>query len=403
MVQEEKYSLIVVDDEVFIGRLLVDVMPLLLEGSRAVNIVAGSPEVPDLHAVMTHISAAVANALDEDFVPVILLDQNMGITHAGAVLNALTLDVPVILSSGYSSDQLGAEYKRFEASGKLNAFLDKPFKTDDLVAAIRKALKLEAPPASPEEAVDPIRYFDTLEEAVGALETFVLSLERFTTLDDSMRSEARGLLNGLEQSLDDYLLLQTGVDKFEIRARVHNVRNYLTIPKSLLSVRGDSQPTGEETLVKIRPQLERALTALKGKEREPAGQPKELRELLDELREMGGKEVTYSGQMPNLAPEVDRYSLEVILLNLFNNANLHPDISTLHFEVQETEDEVLILVSDDGPALPTDFFDVDLEREEGLIGNGARHMLRTAKENGWTLEDGRSANAKFVLKISKNK
>ena len=394
----QRFSLITVEDEPNLVALVSAFAERLSEGSRGVGILACSREVPDLDTVVDKIREAVGQALREGFSPVFLIDDGLGTIDARDVIEAVDANYPVVLTSGYGREGMSPKYDERFANGRIKAFLSKPCDIAEFLRVFSEVLGLELAPQVPIDVGPRSPRFETLDEAIQALNDLIIDLEGEATVNGVRSLKCVRLLEGLVQACNKYLILNTGDEHLENRVGIHNAKNLLSEPLNFFSISSLHSQLSVPPPPGVRAALKKVLSVLKRDK-----QRNTLDRIFNEMKGLSGKKVIFTGIETALGEDVDLNSIDEILLNLFNNVNTNSAITTFELSVQETNDEVILLVNDDGPPLPDDFFNADLEKEEGFTGNGARHMLKIAKNNGWTFEAGTAWGKKFALRIPKDK
>ena len=91
---------------------------------------------------------------------------------------------------------------------------------------------------------------------------------------------------------------------------------------------------------------------------------------------------------------IDKFNLYRIVQEFINNSMKHAQAQTLTFEIQKTDSEVLIVISDDGVGF-------DMEKvEKGLGLQNLQHRMKMSNIKG-KMESVLGQGSKLLMRISK--
>lgn len=394
-----------VDDEPSLGYLYSKIIPTRVEASSVHFLLVESQTHPDLQTLMVEVNARIAQAIADGYSPLVVVDNSLGINISGqGVLSGLDPSIPAVVAAAVKKKELRDYYGAGVESGQIVGFYEKGTHINGLISVIQRHFYPYIEPIKIEE-LNPENSFKTLPETLLALKAFAAAPNDLRKGKDIFE-KALGFING-------HLSVSTGLakDEKELRYKTHAVRGLLG---SLLIFAEHMADSGSlQTETNMSRCLNFVIAILEGRSEGDEinrAESASLTDLLEEfknIRALVGKDklsqfpVIEWSDLPTLDPSIDRAALRLLLSNLLGNATANPKIQTVEFSGWRTNTATLILIDDDGPALPNGFFNAIESDEVGKTGNGARHMQAIAAEQGWILSDGSALGAKFLLKIPK--
>ncbi len=381
--ESRKRYVVAYDDETSI----VDLIQKGLERDEryCVKAIRVGVDTTDLEAVLTSIREHYAESLRAECPFLLLADNVVPGFNLSDIFNGLDPQVRIVVITGWITEEILNAYSSEVTSGRLVACVAKPFRIAELkrvTDAFFEGHEIPETVTMSNEAPA----FDTVHELNSEIEAYLAQLSE-RTLDEKLLAKGKQIVRKALGFVDKFV--QAPGDQ---GIKAHAARGLLAVLEAALdeTAAGSSPERIMEALRRILSQF---------------GEVDKPSRSLGALLSSGsiGKLTVTAANVPALPVHVDMEAVETIVNNLIINANAHPDITSVQFEVRETEEEILILVNDNGPALPEGFFTPKPLDTRAKRGNGARDMLMIAKSNGWTFEAGTAWGRKFALRIPKKK
>lgn len=395
---------LVVDDESLTVRVIPALVNKRLRNSKAEGLLVKEATHPTVESVVSAIQERIAAALSEGYRPILIVDNSLGGQVKGtAVLDGLDPALPVIVSAGQDRAEMWDTYRAYVERGHVVGVHQKGTKPMYLLSLIDRHFNRSTDEVKVQD-IRPEDSFQTETETVSALKTYAESLETESETRQQVLTTGKRIFEQALGFINHHLTSASGAEE-ETRQKAHAARGLLG---ALLAFVEQASEEGLDAEMKkqIQVALNFVISTFEGTKALGG-----VRGILEDFKTMHGlfgsqrrrvfPAIKVEGGIPDLDDGVDLEALRLILTNLLNNAYALLDIQVVKFWGRESETHHMIVVDDDGPPLPSGFFDVNLDVEAGSTGNGARHMLKIAKAKGWVLESGAGLGGKFVLRIPK--
>lgn len=299
--------------------------------------------------------------------------------------------------------------------------LDKPFVAQDLINAVNQALNRAI--ALPEEVKASFLNYSEMLTALRAHYTTLVEQYSLLIEEPEETQKGRAVLaqESTQLSIQAGIFIKaymetTGKEEQALRHRLHAVRNFLTAVIDLTLTIEDSpdQSELEEALTNLARLWDLIIVVL---EMNAPGVSNIVERKLDSIEAL----VVYLEHLtnllrryhPNSFPSINLDALSelkginipafnILVLNMINNAQA-AGATFVQIDVDNIEDYYVVTFSNDGKRLEDGkLAEAAQTLEEGVRGNGLRHINQIARENGWTIsqqesESGTGAQIKLVI------